>query len=242
MLNEADLIAAAHRGEVSAFEALVLRYQDLVLRVAYLITGDAQTAEDVAQEGFMKAYRALPHFRRGAPVRPWLLRIIANEAKNHQRAAARRERLTLQVAALGTGGVDSATPEESALASEQRVDLPRFDGHLYAWCCTTRGGVHMAKTHPPYPPEFRSEAIRLVRGSGQSAAAIARRLEVSTETLRLWVRQAEIDDGVRHDGLTTEETEEVRRLRREVRTLREEREIVVKAAAFFAKETTRTRL
>lgn len=100
----------------------------------------------------------------------------------------------------------------------------------------------MAKTHPPYPPEFRSEAIRLVRSSGQPAAAIARRLEVSTETLRLWVRQAEIDDGVRHDGLTTEETEEVRRLRREVRTLREEREILVKAAAFFAKETTRTRL
>jgi len=100
----------------------------------------------------------------------------------------------------------------------------------------------MAKTHPPYPPEFRREAIRLVQSSGQPAAAIARRLEVSTETLRLWVRQAEIDDGVRHDGLTTEETEEVRRLRREVRTLREEREILVKAAAFFAQETTRTRL
>ncbi len=123
MLNEADLIAAAHRGEVSAFEALVLRYQDLVLRVAYLITGDAQTAEDVAQEGFMKAYRALPHFRRGAPFRPWLLRIIANEAKNHQRAAARRERLTLQVAASGSGDTDSATPEESALASERRETL-----------------------------------------------------------------------------------------------------------------------
>jgi transposase len=100
----------------------------------------------------------------------------------------------------------------------------------------------MAKTHPPYPPEFRRAAIRLVRNSGQPAAAIARRLEGSTETLRLWVRQAEIDDGVRHDGLTTEETEEVRRLRREVRTLREEREILVKAAAFFARETTRTRL
>ncbi|HVA89176.1 MAG TPA: sigma-70 family RNA polymerase sigma factor [Chloroflexota bacterium] len=123
MLNEADLIAAAQRGEVSAFEALVLRYQDLVLRVAYLITGDVPTAEDVAQEGFMKAYRALPHFRRGAPLRPWLLRIIANEAKNHQRATARRERLILQVAASGTGGADSATPEESALASEQRQTL-----------------------------------------------------------------------------------------------------------------------
>ncbi|MGH2412087.1 MAG: RNA polymerase sigma factor [Chloroflexota bacterium] len=123
MLNEADLIAAAQQGEVSAFEALVLRYQNLVLRVAYLITGDAQTAEDVAQEGFMKAYRALSHFRRGAPFRPWLLRIIANEAKNHQRATARRERLTLHVAASDTGGADSATPEESALASERRETL-----------------------------------------------------------------------------------------------------------------------
>jgi len=94
----------------------------------------------------------------------------------------------------------------------------------------------MPKSHPPYPPEFRTEAIRLVRQSGKSSAEIARRLEVSTETLRLWVRQAEIDAGVRHDGLTTDETEEMRRLRREVRQLREEREILVKAAAFFAKE------
>jgi transposase len=100
----------------------------------------------------------------------------------------------------------------------------------------------MGKSHPPYPPEFRAEAIRLVRSSGKSQAEIARRLEVSSETLRLWVRQAEIDEGLRHDGLTSEETEEVRRLRREVRTLREEREILLKAAAFFAKETGQTRL
>lgn len=123
MLDETDLIAAAQRGEVSAFEALVLRYQDLALRVAYLIIGDGPAAEDVAQEGFMKAYRALPHFRHGAPFRPWLLRIMANEAKNQQRATARRERLTLQVAASGTGSADGGTPEESALASEQRETL-----------------------------------------------------------------------------------------------------------------------
>jgi len=93
------------------------------------------------------------------------------------------------------------------------------------------------KSHPPYPPEFRAEAIRLIRSSGRPAAEIARRLEVSTETLRLWVRQADIDEGRRHDGLTTQETEEVRRLRRENRILREEREILLKAAAFFAQET-----
>jgi len=68
-------------------------------------------------------------------------------------------------------------------------------------------------------------------------AQIARELEVTSETLRVWMKQADIDDGVRHDGLTTDEMEEVRRLRREVKTLREEREILVKAATFFAKET-----
>jgi transposase len=100
----------------------------------------------------------------------------------------------------------------------------------------------MPKSHAPYPPEFRAEAIRLVRSSGKPMAQIARQLEVTSETLRIWVRQAEVDEGLRMDGLTTEETEEVRRLRREIKTLREEREILIKAAAFFAKETGQTRL
>jgi len=95
----------------------------------------------------------------------------------------------------------------------------------------------MGKSHPPYAPEFRVEAVRLVRQGAKSMAQIARELEISSETLRLWRQQADINDGLRHDGLTTEETEEVRRLRREIKTLREEREILLKAAAFFAKET-----
>ena len=98
----------------------------------------------------------------------------------------------------------------------------------------------MPKSHAPYPPEFRREAVRLLRTSGKSMAQIGRELEVTTETLRQWLKQADIDDGLCHDGLTTEETEEVRRLRREVKTLREEREILLKAAAFFAKETGQT--
>jgi transposase len=95
----------------------------------------------------------------------------------------------------------------------------------------------MPNSHAPYPPEFRAEAIRLMRTSGKSLAQIGRELQVTTETLRHWIKQVDIDDGLRHDGLTTEETEEVRRLRRDVKTLREEREILLKAAAFFAKET-----
>jgi transposase len=98
----------------------------------------------------------------------------------------------------------------------------------------------MPKSHAPYPPEFRAEAIRLIRTSGKSLVQLGRALQVTTETLRDWSKQAELDDGLRHDGLTTAETEEVRRLRREVKTLREEREILVKAAAFFAKETGQT--
>ena len=89
----------------------------------------------------------------------------------------------------------------------------------------------------PYPPEFRAEAIRLVRSSGRPMAQIAQELQMTSETLRIWVKQADLDDGLRHDGLTSEESEEVRRLRRENQVLKEEREILKKAAAFFAKET-----
>src|SRR5262245_63776449 len=89
----------------------------------------------------------------------------------------------------------------------------------------------------PYPPEFRAEAIRLARTSGKPHAQIARELGMTGETLRLWLKQADVDEGKRSDGLTTDEQEELRRLRRENRILREEREILKKAAAFFAQET-----
>ena len=95
----------------------------------------------------------------------------------------------------------------------------------------------MPRTHPPYAPEFRAEAVRLVREGRRTPVELAHELGCSHETIRLWVRQAEIDDGHRQDGLTTNEREELQRLRREVRILQQEREILKKAAAFFAKET-----
>ena len=100
--------------------------------------------------------------------------------------------------------------------------------------------VHMPRTRPPYPPEFREQAIRLVKEAGKTMTEVARDLGVSVESLRHWIRQQEIDEGSR-EGLTTDEKKELVRLRREVRVLREEREILRKAAAFFAKEAERTR-
>ena len=94
----------------------------------------------------------------------------------------------------------------------------------------------MPKTHPPYPPEFRAEAVRLVREGGRTPDELAQTLGCSGQVIRNWLRQDDLDTGRRHDGLTTAEREELRRLRAENRVLRMERDLLKTAAAFFAKE------
>ncbi len=94
----------------------------------------------------------------------------------------------------------------------------------------------MPRTRRPYPAEFRQQLVELVR-AGRSPGSLAGEFEPSAQAIRNWVRQADHDDGRRADGLTTAERTELRRLRRENATLREEREILKKAAAWFARET-----
>ena len=94
----------------------------------------------------------------------------------------------------------------------------------------------MPRSKPPYSPELRRRLVALV-ASGRSPESLAEEYEPSSQAIRNWVRQAERDGGQREDGLRSEEKAELTRLRREVRTLREERAILAKAAAWFARET-----
>ena len=119
--GEETLVERARRGDLAAFEALVLAYQSLAFRTAFVIAGDAADAEEAAQDAFVKAHRALGRFRRGEPFRPWLLTIVANEARNRRRGRGRRAALALRAAAEpGAAGGD---PEEAALGSERRQRL-----------------------------------------------------------------------------------------------------------------------
>ncbi len=97
----------------------------------------------------------------------------------------------------------------------------------------------MPRSRSPYPAEFRAQMVELVR-SGRTPEELSREFEPTAQSIWNWVRQAERDQGVRVDGLTSDEKEELRRLRREIKVLREEKEILKKAAAWFAEETGST--
>jgi len=122
-LDESDLIRRAKRGDKHAYEELVHVHQGIAFRTAYVVAGNAADAEDAAQDGFVKAWRALGRFRDGAPFRPWLLRIVANEARNRRRSAGRRAHLALRAATEIPSGDAAPSPEAAFLSAEQRGAL-----------------------------------------------------------------------------------------------------------------------
>jgi RNA polymerase sigma factor (sigma-70 family) len=122
-LQESELVERARRGDQSAYGELVQAYQGIAFRTAYLVVGDASEAEDAAQEGFVKAFYAMNRFRPGAPFRPWILQIVANEARNRRRSAGRRTALVMRTAADAPSGEAAPSPEAAMLTSEQREEL-----------------------------------------------------------------------------------------------------------------------
>jgi RNA polymerase sigma factor (sigma-70 family) len=121
--EESELVERARRGDEGAYAELVRAHQGIAFRTAYVIAGNASDAEEAAQEAFVKAYRALGRFRRGSPFRPWLLRIVANEARNRRRSAGRRAALSLRAAADESSGDAAPSPEGVLLADEERERL-----------------------------------------------------------------------------------------------------------------------
>jgi RNA polymerase sigma factor (sigma-70 family) len=116
-LDDAELVRRAQRGEVDSYGELVRRYQGIAHRTAHLITGGSADAEDAAQAAFVKAYYALGRFQADRPFRPWLLRIVANEAKNRRRWLSRHAALELVEA---DAPPEEASPETAAEEWERR--------------------------------------------------------------------------------------------------------------------------
>jgi RNA polymerase sigma factor (sigma-70 family) len=121
--TEEELVERARRGDGAAFGALVHDEEEIAFRTSYLITRNAADAEDAAQAALVKAFYALPRFRRGSPLRPWLLAIVANEARNRRRSGGRREALALRAAHDLSSGGAAPSPEGRLLATEERAEL-----------------------------------------------------------------------------------------------------------------------
>ena len=121
--QESELVVRAKRGELNAYEDIVRMHQRIAFRTAWVITRSEADAEEAAQDAFIKAHAALPRFRDGAPFRPWLLAIVANEARNRVRSAGRRTGLALRVAEERRPDDAVPSPEAALLDSERREQL-----------------------------------------------------------------------------------------------------------------------
>ena len=122
-LEDPELVELAKGGDVRAYGELVDRYREISFRTAYLIARNSADAEDATQDAFVKAYYALDRFRTADPFRPWILRIVSNEARNRRRSAGRRERLALRVIERRGPGDAAPSPDAAAIAQETRRTL-----------------------------------------------------------------------------------------------------------------------
>ena len=121
--DERELVRRAVAGDEQAFAELVRANEEIAFRLAYLITGNAAEAEEASQEAIVKAWRSLGRFRTSQPLRPWLLRIVANEARNRRRTAGRRARLAASAALEQDSGDAAPSPEELTVAADERRRL-----------------------------------------------------------------------------------------------------------------------
>ncbi len=122
-LDENKLLALARDGDEEAYRQVVSQHETIAFRTAWLITRSTADAEEAAQDGFLKAYRSLHRFRPGAPFRPWLLKIVGNEARNRRASAARHERLAARAVEERREGDAVPSPEAALLHSERRQGL-----------------------------------------------------------------------------------------------------------------------
>jgi len=167
-LHDEELVARAQEGDTDAYGELVQRHQAAAARLAAVVAGPTD-ADDVAQEAFVKAFGALGRFRAGAAFRPWLMSIVANEARNRRRRSGRQARLALRVAAARVSGDAAPSPEDAALAGERRAALlaamhalPERDRVVLA--CRFLIGLSEAET---------AEALRCPTGTVKSRTARA---------------------------------------------------------------------
>jgi RNA polymerase sigma-70 factor (ECF subfamily) len=149
--DETEVVRRAKDGDVDAYAALVRTHQAAARRLARALGGTGDDADDVAQEAFVKAWHALDRFREDAPFRPFLLRIVANEAHNRRRAAGRRARYELRAAEDRASGGAAPSPEDAVLAAERHRALARAlatlpDRHRDVVACRHLLGLGEAET------------------------------------------------------------------------------------------------
>ena len=170
-LAEAELVRRAKRADVSAYSELVRRYQTVAFRTAYLVTGSVEDAEESAQDGFVKAFAALGRFDETRPFRPWLLEIVANDARNRVRSRVRHEARQLR-SVDGFGGEAAPSPPDPFALADARSDSLRLLGRLRV----EEQGVVLAKFVVGLTDEEIGRALGLPVGTVKSrlSRALAR--------------------------------------------------------------------